>query len=170
MRPCVNGLDALATTMELLAVRPRLTRAVASPTSPPLCGLVEGRGACAHPDGAARFVRSALRVFADHAGLHLQRGPCHSTAAPVLPLPADPPAAEPMRRSASLSSSTPSACDGNGVCAELLPERIRLDPWGFPVIEPGECPTHLLDHAQRAVTSCPRLALTLVQRGHLTRS
>ena len=56
----------------------------------------------------------------------------------------------------------PIACDGAGVCAELLPELITLDPWGFPVIAPGEVPAGLLDHARRAVTSCPRLALTLV--------
>jgi hypothetical protein len=52
-----------------------------------LCGLVEGRGACRHPDGVARFVRTALRVFENHTSLHLQRGPCHSTAPPFLPLP-----------------------------------------------------------------------------------
>ncbi len=34
----------------------------------------------------------------------------------------------------------PIACDGHGVCAELLPERIRLDPWGFPIIEAGPVP------------------------------
>lgn len=56
----------------------------------------------------------------------------------------------------------PIACDGAGVCAELLPERIRLDPWGFPLVEPGELPAPTLDHARRAVSSCPRLALTLV--------
>ena len=85
--PCVHGLDALASTLESLAVRPRALRGGITEISA-LCALVEGRGACAHPDGAARFVRSALRVFADHAGLHLQRGPCHSTQRPVLPLPA----------------------------------------------------------------------------------
>jgi ferredoxin len=58
----------------------------------------------------------------------------------------------------------PIACDGHGVCAELLPERIRLDPWGFPIIEPGAVPAQLLDHAQRAATSCPRLALTLAEQ------
>jgi ferredoxin len=58
----------------------------------------------------------------------------------------------------------PVACDGTGVCAELLPECIRLDPWGYPIIEPGPVPAHLLDHARRAVSSCPRLALTLVSR------
>ncbi len=57
----------------------------------------------------------------------------------------------------------PIACDGHGVCAELLPECIRLDPWGFPIIESGEIPVELLDHAERAAVSCPRLALTLVK-------
>jgi len=58
----------------------------------------------------------------------------------------------------------PISCDGTGVCAELLPEVIRLDPWGYPIIATGEVPAHLLEHARRAVTSCPRLALTLVKR------
>ena len=57
----------------------------------------------------------------------------------------------------------PIACDGHGVCAELLPERIRLDPWGYPIIEPGAIPAELVAHAERAALSCPRLALTLVQ-------
>jgi hypothetical protein len=35
----------------------------------------------------ARFVRTALRVFERHISLHLQRGPCHTTAQPFLPLP-----------------------------------------------------------------------------------
>ncbi len=84
--PCVHGLDALASAMESLAVQPRALRNGVSDI-PALCGLVEGRGACAHPDGVARFVRTALRVFEGHVGLHLQRGPCHSTHPPVLPLP-----------------------------------------------------------------------------------
>ncbi|MGP0107522.1 MAG: ferredoxin [Acidimicrobiales bacterium] len=58
----------------------------------------------------------------------------------------------------------PIACDGHGVCAELLPECIRLDPWGFPILESGEIPVELLGHAERAAISCPRLALTLVKR------
>lgn len=57
----------------------------------------------------------------------------------------------------------PIACDGHGVCAELLPERIRPDPWGFPIIEPGEIPPGLLDHAEKAAAACPRLALHLVR-------
>jgi NADH:ubiquinone oxidoreductase subunit F (NADH-binding) len=85
--PCVHGLDALAGVMESLAVQPRTLRNGLSDI-PTLCALVDGRGACAHPDGVARFVRTALRVFEGHADLHLQRGPCHATHPPVLPLPA----------------------------------------------------------------------------------
>lgn len=69
-----------------------------------------------------------------------------------------------MRRSHFVLVINPIACDGSGVCAEILPERIGLDPWGYPIIEFGAIPDHLLDHAQRAVAGCPRLALTLVKR------
>ena len=57
----------------------------------------------------------------------------------------------------------PIACDGAGVCAELLPELIGLDPWGFPVVGDGEVPPGLVELARRATVSCPRLALTLVR-------
>lgn len=52
-------------------------------------------------------------------------------------------------------------CKAHGVCAEVLPELIELDEWGFPVIAPGDVPGDLSDLAQRAVTSCPTLALRL---------
>lgn len=52
-------------------------------------------------------------------------------------------------------------CDGFGMCAELLPERIELDDWGYPIIAAGEIPEALLDHARRAVAVCPVLALRL---------
>lgn len=58
----------------------------------------------------------------------------------------------------------PTACDGHGVCVELLPECMTFDPWGYPVIQPTRIPDHLVDHARRAVASCPRLALTLVEK------
>ena len=57
----------------------------------------------------------------------------------------------------------PIACDGAGVCAELLPEMITLDPWGFPIVHGDEVPPGLVDLAQMATTSCPRLALTLLR-------
>jgi len=55
----------------------------------------------------------------------------------------------------------PIACTAHGLCAELLPERIWLDEWGYPVIEDGELSGELLKHAKRAVDSCPTLALRL---------
>ncbi len=84
--PCVHGLDALATAVEQLAHQPRALRGGVA-TIETLCALVDGRGACRHPDGAARFVRTALHTFGDHVDLHLRRGPCPPTQ-PVLPVPA----------------------------------------------------------------------------------
>ncbi|MGH2863587.1 MAG: ferredoxin [Solirubrobacteraceae bacterium] len=55
----------------------------------------------------------------------------------------------------------PIACSGHGLCAELFPERIWLDEWGYPVIEQGELSRELLVHARRAVDACPTLALRL---------
>jgi len=52
-------------------------------------------------------------------------------------------------------------CDGHRLCAELFPERILLDDWGYPIIAPGPVPTDLLEHARRAVAACPVLALKL---------
>jgi ferredoxin len=52
-------------------------------------------------------------------------------------------------------------CDGHGVCAELFPEKIQLDDWGYPVVDAAAVPEHLLQHARRAVSSCPMLALRL---------
>lgn len=52
-------------------------------------------------------------------------------------------------------------CDGRGLCAELLPELIRLDDWGYPILAAGPVPDHLLPLAQRAVGDCPVLAIAL---------
>jgi ferredoxin len=52
-------------------------------------------------------------------------------------------------------------CDGRGLCAELLPELIRLDDWGYPIVNSGSVPQDLLPLAQRAVEDCPVLALAL---------
>ena len=58
----------------------------------------------------------------------------------------------------------PILCDGHGVCAELFPERVVMDHWGYPIIDNEEIPTGLTEHARRAVAACPRLALHLVER------
>ncbi len=55
------------------------------------------------------------------------------------------------------------ACKAHGVCAELLPEIVQLDEWGYPVLAPGPVPASLRRYAQRAVSSCPTLALRLVE-------
>ena len=55
----------------------------------------------------------------------------------------------------------PIACAGHGVCAELLPEWIRLDDWGYPIIRDGAVPPELLARARWAVANCPALALRL---------
>ncbi len=55
----------------------------------------------------------------------------------------------------------PIACEAHGLCAELLPELIRLDDWGYPIIEESEVPEDLLGLARRAVDACPTLALLL---------
>jgi ferredoxin len=52
-------------------------------------------------------------------------------------------------------------CDGRGLCAELLPELIRLDDWGYPILARGPIPEHLLPLAQRAVEDCPVLAIAV---------
>jgi ferredoxin len=58
----------------------------------------------------------------------------------------------------------PIACTGHGACAELLPEWIRLDDWGYPMVDDAPLPDELLAHARRAVTACPTLALRLAAR------
>ena len=52
-------------------------------------------------------------------------------------------------------------CDGHGVCADLVPELIELDDWGYPIIRSGAIPQSVLPHARRAVSGCPTLALRL---------
>jgi len=52
------------------------------------------------------------------------------------------------------------ACDGRGLCAEVLPELISLDDWGFPIIS-GDVTDDLQGQAGEAVRLCPRLALRL---------
>jgi NADH:ubiquinone oxidoreductase subunit F (NADH-binding) len=85
--PCFNGLPRMASALEELAA-PRPSPHVRADLER-WSGLVAGRGACHHPDGTARFVRSALRVFAAEAGHHAH-GYCTGTSSqPFLPVPAE---------------------------------------------------------------------------------
>jgi ferredoxin len=59
----------------------------------------------------------------------------------------------------------PIACDAHGLCAEILPELIRLDDWGYPIIDVTEVPPDLVGLAERAADACPTLALLLDHDG-----
>jgi NADH:ubiquinone oxidoreductase subunit F (NADH-binding) len=84
--PCFNGLPRIAAALEEVASSRPDPRAVTDMMR--WAGLVKGRGACHHPDGTLRFVRSALQVFGEEIRLHTQ-GRCVDPARrPFLPLPA----------------------------------------------------------------------------------
>ena len=82
--PCFNGLPRIADALADLAGQPGpRTRADLERWA----GLVTGRGACHHPDGTVRFVRSALTVFRSEIAAH-EHGRCTaSSRRPFLPLP-----------------------------------------------------------------------------------
>ena len=83
--PCVHGLAAIADRLDAIArvKAPRTMREDLERWST----MVSGRGACKLPDGAIRFLRSALTVFAHEIATH-QRGRCSATShEPVLPIP-----------------------------------------------------------------------------------
>jgi NADH:ubiquinone oxidoreductase subunit F (NADH-binding) len=86
--PCVHGLADLAAHVEALAFDPAALRGDAARIEA-VCRLIDGRGACRHPDGVSRLVRSALAVFRDEATQHLRHGPCRMVDRPgFLPIPA----------------------------------------------------------------------------------
>lgn len=55
----------------------------------------------------------------------------------------------------------PITCEAHGMCAELLPERITLDDWGYPLIDGRPLSADLVAHARRAAEACPTFALLL---------
>jgi ferredoxin len=57
----------------------------------------------------------------------------------------------------------PIACEAHGMCAELLPERITLDEWGYPIVDGSPLQPDQVEHAMRAARACPTFAL-LVER------
>lgn len=58
----------------------------------------------------------------------------------------------------------PIDCRAHGLCAELLPERVGLDEWGYPVLDHEPLDPELIPLARRAAAACPTLALALVKR------
>jgi ferredoxin len=57
----------------------------------------------------------------------------------------------------------PVGCVGHGLCAEILPELVELDDWGYPIVGRDSIPPDLERHAKRAADACPTLAL-LIER------
>lgn len=53
----------------------------------------------------------------------------------------------------------PTRCDAFGYCAELVPELIGVDEWGYPVLRSGEVPPWLAERAREAARQCPRRAV-----------
>jgi len=84
--PCVHGLAAIADTVQRLACGTAPAGALGEVER--WASELRGRGACQHPDGAARFVASAVRAFTEEFRDHARRGPCKRCAGtPVLPTP-----------------------------------------------------------------------------------
>ena len=155
-RAC-NGLDAIADTVHGLA------SGTAGRTAPtPICSAgsseLPRRGACQHPDGAARFIASALRTFAADFADHARHGPCDRCHSRVLPATASAPAPraadespcqpDPVRRPRSVRGAPP-----------------RVDP-PRPVglsdpRRPRPARASWSTHARRAADACPTLALLL---------
>lgn len=84
--PCMFGLPAISRDVDALAAG----LASGSPVParlPHRLAVVHGRGACRHPDGAVRLVRSALTVFADDVAAHAHGRPCGGAAGFAVPAP-----------------------------------------------------------------------------------
>ena len=118
--PCRHGLPSLATALRGVAEGAGAVGRVEE-----LAGIVVGRGACAHPDGTSRLVRSLLAAFPrrgrDPCPRWLHRG------------------RQGRGVNHELRVDWP-ACTGRGLCHEVLPELIDLDEWGYPVVL-GPVPT-----------------------------
>jgi len=54
------------------------------------------------------------------------------------------------------------ACRAHGLCVELMPERLRLDEWGYPIVDPAPVTPELMEVARRAAAACPTLALRII--------
>lgn len=147
--PCRLGLPDVARTINALIEGAGGVAAVRRAV-----GVGRGRGACSHPDGTAKFVLSALEVFAQDIRTHRDHGTCGRPTLGALPLP-------PEEDQGGRLSIDWARCDGHGVCAYVLPELIRLDRHGYPILLNTPVPGWAEREARRAVAMCPALALRL---------
>ena len=155
--PCVNGLPAIAdavqpSTPEIAAVVPNASFAV-------------GWKWCR--DGAHASTRMGWRaswaaVFGPSPttsnGIAATAPAPHHIRFRRCPRPGD---GDDIRTRLFLveeSAINPITCMGHGLCAELFPEWITLDDWGYPIIDPHPIPRRVRLHAKRAIEACPTLA------------
>ena len=153
--PCKLGLPGIARSLAALASGSGGVEALDAARRG--VAAVRGRGACSHPDGVSRFVLSALDVFADDLAAHLSRGSCGRPVLEYLPVP-------PAVGEAQLAIDW-TRCRGHGLCAHIVPELVRLDSHGFPVMLDTPVPPWLERGARQAVDMCPALALRLIPAG-----
>ncbi len=163
--PCVFGLPTIADDLEQLWAGRADPDALARIER--RAGQIDGRGACRHPDGVVRLVRSAMTVFAADAHEPRRRAPVSRLQGRLgHDLPADrhrrQRAVMTARRRIGLRLRVdPVACDAYGYCAELLPERVTLDEWGYPMVDGAPVEHDLVELAVRAAAECPRRAVLL---------
>ena len=151
--PCKLGLPGIARSLAGLA--DGSGGGAALDTARRGAAAVRGRGACSHPDGAYRFVMSALDVFTDDLAAHVCGRGCGRPVRNYLPLPAVP---GEVRLEVDWTR-----CRGHGLCAHIVPELVQLDEQGYPVMLDMPVPPWLEQGARRAADMCPGLALRLTR-------
>ncbi|MFH9353349.1 NADH-ubiquinone oxidoreductase-F iron-sulfur binding region domain-containing protein [Kitasatospora sp. NPDC017646] len=146
--PCRRGLPDAAEALGALAAGTGGPAALEDVRR--ALGGAQGGGACSHPDGTARFVLTALDVFAQDLEAHLAGPGCGRPVLEVLPLP---PAG------GTHLEVDWSRCTGHGLCGVLAPGLVRLGPHGYPASTTIPVAPWQEHGARRAVNQCPALAL-----------
>ena len=150
--PSVRSLPAVAATPLLPAVRSPVRPALPTPSLLP-----------APPALPAPPVRRTPAPSPVSRELAVSREPATSWRpdVPALPPPSGRPEGNGGRTRLRIN---PITCAGHGLCAELLPELIELDDWGYPGPTQIEIPRELEQPAQQAVQACPTLAIILERK------
>jgi len=158
--PCMFGLPAIAADLSALAAGDRSALGRLHRRLP----IVNGRGACGHPDGTVALAAGALATVTARQRGHLDRHlPTVGSRPPgadadLRPHRVDERAAVVRARVLRVD---PIACRAHGLCADELPEAITLDEWGYPILPAGPVPAKLVRRARAAAAACPVLALRL---------